>query len=217
MKNRTLPWFILLVFSLALALMLFFRDFVRENIVTPILYLFWLGNQVYTRLDQQFLWILLLVLFAAIVFRSMRYIRISTTRFEERETSAKGSGRVYFWVKQIRLRAAPRISDEFALVEFRRLTLSVLAEVKRMDPVEVEHRILSGEIQVPPEIQATLKLAIPEASTHKVSWFARIRDRLRVMRSAKWVFLSPTLASELEETVQYLEDQLEIKNEHENR
>jgi hypothetical protein len=217
MKDRTLLWFILLVFSLALALMLIFRDFVRENIVTPILYLFWLGNQIYTHLDQLFLWILLLVFFAMIVFRSMRYIRISTNRLVEIEAGTKGSGRVYFWVKQIRLRAAPRISDEFALVEFRRLILSVLAEVKRMDPVEVEHRILSGEIQVPPDIQAALKLEIPEAPSPKIPWFARIRDRLRVKRSGKWVFLSPALASELEETVQYLEDQLEINHEHENR
>ena len=217
MKDRSLLWFILLVFSLTLALMLLFRDFVRENIVTPILYLFWLGNQIYTSLDQLFLWIVLLVIFAAIVFRSMRYIRISAQHLVEIEVGTKGSGRVYFWVKQIRLRAAPRISDEFALVEFRRLILSVLAEVKRMDPVEVEHRILSGEIQVPPDILAALKLEIPEAPSPKISWFARIRDRLRVKRSGKWVFLSPALASELEETVQYLEDQLEINHEHENR
>lgn len=217
MKDRALLGFFLLVFLLALALMLLFRDFVRENIVTPILYLFWLGNQIYTHLDQQFLWILLLVLFAMIVFRSMRYIRISAKSFGVRETGAKSSGRVYFWVKQIRLRAAPRISDEFALVEFRRLILSVLAEVKRIDPVEVEDRILSGEIQVPPDIQAALKLEILEAPSPNILWYARIRDRLRVKRSAEWVFLSPALTSELEETVQYLEDQLEINHEHENR
>jgi len=216
MKNRRT--IILLVAILAVNLILagIFRDFIRENVLIPILYLIWYIGLFVKSLGQICLWPFLMIILAIISLRILR------TKEKERlrsrgyagESLPMEDGRVMFWMKYIRRKSIGIENLSFVSFRLRELVLSVLAYQENLTSSEIELELARGRLDVPAEVRGLLKPRDEAVNNidESPSIFLRIMNWLKKpsMTSA------PKSSSEMTELVNYLEEQLEIEHDDGN-
>lgn len=213
MKDKKVLLTIALVFLLALILLLFFRDTVVNIFVIPLLHLFWLGDLILKSIDQRYLWWFLLGVMVIIVLRGLlqqqrRNDTSSRVIYRQRQTQ-----RVSFWSAQLRRMSSGTYPDEYSKYELRKLILSVMGYRVNLSPGEIEQRLKNGEFELPPEILPGFQSNQKNSTQAKNTFLSRILQRIKLIFSRKSPANAVKVSQDIEETIQYLEKQLEINRE----
>jgi hypothetical protein len=191
----------LLIFSV---LTLVAWDFVREAIVVPLTYLFWLVGLILKSIPQE-IYLIGLILVAVI-------IALNTLKRLQRKTSNPGfikagpgdASRYRFWLRLCATAPASEYPRLELARETRRLIISVLAYQEGLTPAEVEQKIVSGDLAVP----VTIKQFIHDRD-FPFTLPPRQRFWQRFNRKADQQS-DPLLNQSLEEIAQFIENRLEI-------
>ena len=206
---------------LVAALTLVLRDWVRDVILTPILFLLWLGGLLINSTPQWIFWGVFLVLALLILANSFGTEKGPNQNVDRAEPGHPRRERVLFWAKQIRWKARRDSSPLGNGEPLRKLVLEVIAFQERLSLTEVEQRLESGELDVPPTIRTCLQPKLtPEPSSSASLWerlqhrWADFFRRAQVLVSGLTELRSYTqpspFDSELESVAQFLEDRLRI-------
>lgn len=212
-NRRLLILLLAALLPLAVGLMLSLRDFVREAILVPLSYLFWIADLLIRSTPQALFWALLVITGLIIAVRSLYVVSPPPEKVGELETRATRRQRVGFWTFQMHMLrqgvARARFADFLS-----RLGLEVLAFREQITPVEAEARLQNGEFDAP-EILAFLRIRrmVPSEGfgllPRLVEWLGEWKNRLLGQRNGA---LASSAEDELRRTVEYLEDQLEVKH-----
>ena len=198
-----------LVLLMAAPLVLVLRDFAREAIVVPLLYVLWLGRLLFRSIPQPLLWSLFLTLVLFVAVRSLGKRGGSVGGM--REAEAESPGRVWVWARRIQLAARGDYSRWRLAHYLRKLTLDVLAHRERLTSEQLKRRLGAGEVHAPPAVQAYLRAGLMPMPSGPIGFLSRLRHRLRPRAR-----ISP-LDPDLESAVQFLENQLEVSHDRRNR
>jgi len=198
-----------LILLLAAPLMLVLRDFAREAIVVPLLYVLWLGRLLFRSIPQPLLWSLFLTLVLFVAVRSLGKRGGSVGGM--REAEAESPGRVRVWARRIQLAARGDYSRWRLAHYLRKLILDVLGHRERLTPEQLKRRLGTGEVHAPPAVQAYLRAGLMPMPSGPIGLLSRLRQRLRLRARP-----SP-LDPDLESAVQFLENQLEVPHDRRNR
>ena len=206
---------------LVAALTLVLRDWVRDVILTPILFILWLGGLLIKSTPQWIFWGVFLVMALLILANSLGTGKRPDQNVDRAEPGHPRRERVLFWAKQIRWRARRDFSPLGNGEPLRRLVLEVIAFQERLSLTEVEQRLESGELDVPPTIRTCLQHKLTPEPSSPVSLWERLQHRWADFGRRAHVLISgltearsytqpSPFDSELESVVQFLEDRLEI-------
>ena len=194
-----------LVLLLAIPLTLLFWDVARDAIAVPLLYLLWIGDLIFRAVPQLFLWIVFLAIALLFVLRSLRKQKRPVR--ERRVAETPSTGQVWTWARRIYLMERRSYSGWYFARHLQRLTLEVLAHRERVEVRQIKQRLRTGELDVPPELEACLGID-PGRAFSKPSLSARLRRLLRLGTETETRTAPPDL--DLEGILQFLEDQLKI-------
>ena len=206
---------------LVVALTLVLRDWVRDVILTPILFLLWLGGLLIRSTPQWIFWGVFLVLAVLILANSLGTGKRPDQNVDRAEPGHPQRERVLFWAKQIRWRARRDFSPLGNGEPLKRLILEVIAFQERLSLTEVEQRLESGELDVPPTIRMCLQHKPTPEPSSPVSIWERLQHRWADFGRRAHVLISgltesrsytqpSPFDSELESMTQFLEDRLRI-------
>jgi len=209
---------------LVAALTLVLRGWVRDVILTPILFLLWLGGLLINSTPQWIFWGVFLVVALLILANSLGTGKRPDQNVDRAEPGHPRRERVLFWAKQIRWKArdfSPLGNGE----PLRKLVLEVIAFQERLSLTEVEQRLESGELDVLPTIRTCLQPKPTPEPASPVSFWERLQHRWADFRvlADRWAhglisgltqsrsYTQPSpFDSELESVAQFLEDRLRI-------
>lgn len=195
--------FLALTVLLVAVLMAALRDFVREVVVVPLSYLLWFVELILKSIPQFVSWALLLAIVMLLVIRSLRAEPQPAPK--PRAVGARSAGTVEAWLRRIRLRARGQYSRERFAQHLGSLVLTVLAYRERLTPRDIQRRLENGDLAIPPEIRAYLEAEMRPALPRRVGLTTRLMRRLGLDAAH-----TSALDRDLEEVVQFLEDQLEV-------
>src|SRR5512145_815416 len=150
--------------AVALALFLFFftlflfafRDFVREGVVVPILYGFWLSGLIVNSVPQSYYVFGLFILGLILAVASLRYFLAGFQLPAERLPVVEEPSRYQFWLRRCRRIASSGFFLSNLGMELRRLVLMVLAYQEHRDMWELEREIVEKQFDVPPDVHALI-------------------------------------------------------------
>jgi hypothetical protein len=205
------------VFLITLGLLLLFGQALTTRVIEALQYLFWLAGSTLRSVDQDVLWIIMILIFALVLgAAALRKLLPSLAAGEEQGTPEwENPGRLQFWLKQTRRASGHFIQESYALIEFRRLALAVLAYRTHLSEDEVEARLRAGELEVPAEV----------ARLFSRGRRSQEQGGLRRWMARQWTFMAAALSGKkktgfaqgdtrLAGLAQFLESQLEIKHDH---
>jgi hypothetical protein len=207
--SRPLILILAIIFLVLTALFLWaFGDWLRAAIVVPILYFFWLLSNILNSVDQQILWTLLFLLaLAAIANAAFSRTRAAPTPLEE-EGKTRGQGRVVYWLLYVNLMLKGVYHRSYFSEELKRLILSVLALHERQLPIEIEKRIISGDLTVPPQVLLLFKN--PRRNT-VMTFYERIYQTIRAKVKPNTAENRPEKIDDLKAVIAFIEEQMERK------
>jgi len=224
---RMLVLLLLPIVFLVATLTLVLRDWVRDAIVTPILFILWLGGLLIKSTPQWVFWGVFLVMALLILANSLGARTGSDQTVGKAEPGYPRRARVSFWAIQVHQQARGDSPPTSSAEPLRRLVLEVMAFQERLSLREVEQRLEFGELDVPPVILAYLQDRLAAELFTPSSFWGMLKRRwadFRVLAGRRAHTLisgltqtrSPAQPSpfdgELESVVQFLEDRLEIKH-----
>jgi hypothetical protein len=206
--------------AVALALFLFFftlvlfafRDFVREGVVVPILYVFWLGGLIANSISQIYYVLGLFALGVILAVASLRYFFVGFQLPAERLPVVEEPSRYQFWFRRCRHIASSSFFLSNLGMELRRLVLMVLAYQEHRDMWELEREIIENEFEVPPDVQALIsQRQLGDTPKEQRAWKARLARFLRAFRPPE-SNSGGFVRQRVENIVAYLEKRLEVKH-----
>lgn len=188
------------------------QDLVRQVILVPAAYVAWLGGLILKSTPDILLWSWLILMVIILALRSLSTGRDRRFHQEEPRLYRSRRERLAFWLLQIQL-----ADSEYArlrLVDFLgKLVTGVLSYRERMLPAQIEQRLRSGDLEIPPEVALFVKeKASPEANRSR-----RLLERMwaslgtifrSVIRPGR---RSVSFEHDLLRLVEFLEKQLDIK------
>lgn len=208
-QSKTLALILAGIFIILTALFVWlFQDWVRSAIVVPVYYLFWLISKILNSVDQQILWTILFLLAMGAIWQTLfARTRVKATPVET-EGKSRGQGRVIYWLIYVNLMLKGVYNRSYFSEELKRLILSVLALHERQLPIEIEKRIVSGNLVVPPQILALYKspgrrtqATFPQRVGEMIgSWIHQERRENR-----------PEKIQDLQAVIAFIEEQMERK------
>ena len=156
MKKRLL--ILGLILLLAIILTPIIRNFVREVIVIPFLYLFWIGRFFVEAVPQQWLWlgflsVCLLILGLSLIGKRKRKSRPIVI-------ADKQEGRIESWAK---LLDQAKQDDYFKwrlAQQLQKLTLSAIAHQQGQSIKQTRRQMRRGELEMPPELTAYFQASL---------------------------------------------------------
>jgi hypothetical protein len=191
MRKYLLPLGLILLTAILLAPLI--RNFIRDVVVIPLLYLVWVGRIVFDTIPQTAFWGCFLVIALLMAAASLLKQRESPSRI--REVKLVQLGRVETWAKLIR-QAVQEDYYQWRLAQpLRELIVETLAHEARLTPKQIMQRLRDEQLDLPAEIYAYL-----QASLKSLSHLSAPRFRFRPHRRASPLNLDP------ESLVQFLEE-----------
>ena len=208
---------IVLLIVLILILALGIKDFVREAIVVPVSYIFWLSNIFFKTVPQAAFLGLLVLVILYIGLGSLSPEKKARSEDQPYELRTPARARVSFWSLQVRmLRGSNYARDRFSQF-LTKLVVDVLAHEQQLTRLQLEDAVEEGKLDIPIEMKAFLtrhQQAASSGSRRLLAWLGRV---LTQIWQKAWGYPSPVQTSSeyayLEKIVLYLEKQLEIKHE----
>jgi hypothetical protein len=156
MKKRLLQSGLILLLAAALAP--FFVDFVREVVVIPLLYLFWLARFVFESFPQDNLWLVFLGLVSLIMLISLIDKRRSKPAPFLSPTPEPG--RVESWEALLR-RAQQDDYFKWRLAQqLQRLTLAIIAHQEGETFQQARLALRQGRLELPPQLLAYFQASL---------------------------------------------------------
>ena len=169
-----------IVFLTIFVLAFIYQDLLKEMVLVPLLYLFWLGNLILKSFDQRCVWLLALII--------TLLVSLSLSRPKQKKQKANlnltqrrdlSAGRIQFWRGQIRVGSSSVYARTYRRSELRQLTFKVLAYQENCSIGEIRARLRSGHLQVPAEVRYVLGIEIPEDDpTHRCPDITRAKTIL---------------------------------------
>ncbi len=199
-RNRLL--FFALVVLLTIPLTLLLWNVARDVILVPLLYVLWVGRIIFRAIPQLLLWIVFLTI--ALLFALGSLTKHKQPAREIRDESVPNPGQVWVWARRIYLMERRSFSRWYFAQHLHQLILKVLAHRERVEIRQIKQHLQTGELDVPPEIRAYLWIALARTYTRPTFW-SRLRRRLPLGTQS----IAPDL--DLEDVVQFLEEQLDIE------
>jgi hypothetical protein len=191
MRKQLLSLGIILITAIALAPLL--RDFIREFVVVPLLYAFWIGQIIFDAIPQAAFWSCFLGV--ALLLAGASLLRPGKPRSQSREAGTIQRGRVETWANLIR-QAPQEDYYQWRLAQpLRELILETLAYEARLSTKEMKQRLMDDQLDLPPEIRAYL-----QASLKSLTYLPAPRFPFAFRGPASPLALNP------EVLVQFLED-----------
>ena len=195
-KRRFLPLLIILLLAGLLTLVL--GDWLREAVVTPLLFGVWVGRLIFDSIPQAAIWGLFLLLTFPLAVRSL--LRTSPAASKMTTLEASSAQRIGFWLYALR-RVEQDIYYRWQLAQhLHKLAVDALANDQRISPKEVRQRLADGTLNLPPDMQAYLQAGMTSFSYFSVP---KRRFRLRAKRTSSPLDFDPA------QLIAYLEDKIE--------
>jgi hypothetical protein len=197
------------VLLLAIPLVLLLRDFTREILLVEVLVFVWTMRIIFGSLPQLPLWLLfiLLILFIAVV--SMLGQRKPGP--EPPRAEVRGPGQIHFLARRIR-RVGKGEYFQWDLARYvSGLVLDVLAYRQRTSASQLRSRLRTEGVDAPPGIQTYLRAG--QSPIYTLS--ANVASRLKHLFSPGT--RNPPHDQDIEQAVQFMEDQLEAQHDHRDR
>jgi hypothetical protein len=166
------------------------QGFVRDVIVVPLFYAFWLARLLFESISQVLLWGSFIIVVLIIAGRSL-VKRVPRPQVRAAETERRG--RVEDWLRLIHQTNQGAFGKWRLANALEQLAVDVLAGEERLEPKEIRRRLDNGTLEIPSEIRAYLRSRMPIASAQR-------HARPRVQASAS--------DHDVERVVQFLEDRL---------
>ena len=161
---------LILLLLLPVALALVFRDFFRESLVVPLLYVLWLGYEYVKSLPQGVLWALFLFFGFVWILRSG--LGVSTRRRRSKPEEEEPLGRVEAWRERVRLARRSRggYGERYFANHLAKLALQILADRRRIEPRQLRREFLWGspDLDIPDEALRVVRMGVfrpPEQSS----------------------------------------------------
>lgn len=208
--NRTVLSILILV--LFVSLVISFRSFLLTNIIEPIALMCWAVWRIVSSVDQNALWIIL------IVFCSILVIRLVLSGKGTPPSSAypdldSSPNRVEYWRTTIKDSALGKKESECLRDNLKELLITVLAEAERSDSADLEEIVAKGQVSLP---LAAQRFLIPQkAKREKYSLFHQLNVKYFAPRwlriwTMKLFRQDNTLTDEI---LRWMEAELEISYE----
>jgi Ca2+/Na+ antiporter len=135
-----------------------FQDWLRETLLVPLLYMFWVSTLAFQSFDQLTIWKLTLV-FALIL--SFVYA-VRKAKYPVNSTQSDGAprllkrGRIYYWGQQIHIVKNAMYTMRFRYHDLAQLIIKTLMYKENSNRKKILARIRSGELEMPPEVRAII-------------------------------------------------------------
>lgn len=182
-RRTVFIWLAGAIITALLALLL--RDFVRENIVAPLLNTAWIAWIGLLSVPQVVFWGLFLLVALVVALRSLSAnappLRLGGVRYAEPYVSPSRYG---YWRTALGALARSSFAHERVERELQNLVVQILAEQRRLAPDELRDQIYAGAADLsgePALIQNLFKLdpheLIAPAPRGLAAWWARLRGR----------------------------------------
>ncbi len=211
---------ILLVILVPLfALVLAGQSFIRDAVILPLEYTFWLAGLAIRAVPQSIYWgILCGAAFFLIIFSLASGGRSPAAPREETSTHA-GRERVAFWARQLSI--APhgdylrlRFADHFG-----RLIIDILVNSGRLPPEQYLQALENGDLGLPAPLLDFLKIRLtPLYALVPGSFKERLAQRWQWLRDGfsrrRANDKAETFKRDVSEVVAYLENDLEVSSRH---
>ncbi len=168
------------------------EGFVREIVVVPLLYVFWIGRLFFASIPQFIFWLLFLVVALVVAGKSLAKRQVVSRR---RERERWQQGRVEEWLRMIEQRHSGayfrwRFSHRIGI-----LLLQALAHEERIDLRQARRSFENRSLAVPPAVRSFLWAGMMA--------YNPMGETTRLLR---WQRQSSPLDLDPEEAVQFLED-----------
>ena len=168
------------------------EGFVREIIVVPLLYVFWIARLFFASVPQFVFWLLFLVIALVVAGRSLAKRQVISRR---RERESWEQGRIEGWLRMIEQRRSGgyfkwRFSHRLGI-----LLLQALAYQERIDLRQARRRFEDRSLAIPPAVRSFLRAGMTS--------YSPMGETTRFFR---WQRQSSPLDLDPEEAVQFLED-----------
>jgi hypothetical protein len=209
MSIKRIALLFLIILPFVLGIILLFRDSVRDLILVPILYLFWLIGQLISSLDQKYIWYSLILVIFIILIRSIFSRLPGFSRKITSEPGSTPSGRIQFWESQIQRLAGGNYAPEYSLAELRKLIVQVVAQQERLSMREAEQFLISEEKRIPHEVQAIFRSDAKAIHPQSLQFTDQLKQRWLTLTDGHTIPLPPTLESEIRAIIRFMESELE--------
>jgi hypothetical protein len=187
---------------LTILLFIIFRDAIREIVVEPLWNIAVIVRLLLSYLPQGVLWGLFLLAALYLAAKSLSgRVRLPRARPTEKQIP----GQVSAWARRIHLVTRGDYSRWYFLQNLARLIVGVLADREQLESREIRRRLKTGELDVPPEVQACIQAEMASGVSRRFSdvilgLWQRVTRRPR----------RASFDSDLERIIQFLEHQLEV-------
>ena len=216
-QNRRVIILIAVILFVNLLLAIIFRDFIRENVLIPILYLFWYIRLFLNSLGETCLWPLALIILVVVSFFTLRKNKKST-QTDRGYSEAPGHvevGQVAYWMKYIRRQSMGIENLSFSSFRMKELVLSVLAYRENLTNAELESEMDQGRMVVPKELQNMIQSA--DHAIEPMTRSAFLKNKILRWFHTRSNSNQNADNPELDKLVRYLEAQLEIEHDNGNQ
>jgi hypothetical protein len=115
---------------------------------------------------------------------------------------------VLYWLLYVNLMLRGVYNRSYFSEELKRLILSVLALHERQLPIEIEKRIVSGDLTVPPQVLLLFKN--PRRST-VMTFYERIYQTIQAKVKPNTAENRPEKIDDLKAVIAFIEEQMERK------
>jgi hypothetical protein len=179
---QRLAIFLALFILFSAALLIGVRDIIRELVVLPLSYLFWVLGVLINYTPQIFFWLMLLLIVWQIASKTLgrkpKPTLETPLNFMDQANGHVTQGRVTFWKTRIRVFQTTR--SEYFSQSFHsalgKMLLDFLAYRYRLAPRQVEDYLKDNPVDLPPEIAQYALECLRPPEIHSAGLFYEIKD-----------------------------------------
>jgi hypothetical protein len=233
---RRLIFFAVLLLLVSVGVLLWMREVIREIFVLPLSYLFFIIGIFVRSTPEIYFWIVVLIFSSLIAYRSldrkaMKQEQLAPYEMAELAADPARRGRVYSWL--IKYQSMRNNGSEYYSSNFHqslgRLLLDLLSHRYHLPPLQVEQRLRSDTLAVPPDVREYLLNSLrprepvrPGLMAAIREWFTRAFQNLLEGRFPQEKYASLNrpenrVDAQVARIIKYMEEDLEVPHDDSGR
>jgi hypothetical protein len=208
-RTRIIVAFLLVALAFSVLTLLFW-DFVRDAIIVPIYYSFWIGGLMLNSLPQEAYLAVLVLISAVIGLNTLARLRIRRDQPDVNFIHAPTETRYLYWKRLSTHLYRSRFSKNLFASEARKLVLTILAHEYRLETAEIDALIRRDALPVPETIRRLIEqgeIQIAEQPSDRLSSLLHQIERLLPQTNTP---REPQIDAHLAEIIAFIEQHLEI-------